>query len=131
MQFRLRTILIVAALGFIILTASPQLLRLAFPSFARMHEVKSLLDHESIRDAGRSLVDSLGPNFSIDGDSTVIPAEIRGSNPVRVMACEGWLHIEYGDGHGHFGLDIAPTGEMRQDGYGERVAPGVFFYQTE
>ena len=131
MQIRLRTILVVVALGFAVLAASPQLLRLAFPRLARIHEVRSLLNHESIRDTGRLLVESLGPNFSIDGDDKAVPAEIRTSNPVRIVACEGWLHIEYGDGHRHFGLDIAPPGEMQQVGDGERVTLGVFFYQSE
>ena len=96
---------------------------------ARMKEVRQKLDHAAIRLAAREILDSTGPLSMFPVAKNEIPEAIAKSNPARVNVHEGRVFIEYGDGHGHFGLQINSPGIPPPDG--ERIIEGVYYYEFE
>lgn len=120
-RIQLNTILLIVTAFAVLLAAASPFLTWAFHRSSRMDQVRYHLDHDAIRDSARILLASTGSK------SIEIPEEIAATEPVSVMIYEGGLIIEYGDGHGHFGLKVTPAGLHPKDGV--RVIDGVNYYE--
>ncbi|MEM7314259.1 MAG: hypothetical protein AAF497_14010 [Planctomycetota bacterium] len=125
MKLRIQVLLLaMAAIAITFACLSPAL-RWINARTARMNEIQYELDYVSIRTAARELLASEKTGKRLLGEG--IPKSIATTSPASVTVTEAKVRIEYGDGYGHFGLEITPKGSMPSQGI--PIIDGVNYYQ--
>lgn len=100
---------------------------------AKVQELLTEVDHESIRSAGRKILADGDMVETWDGTNARLPKAIRalGANYVVVSTTE--INIEFGSGFGHFGLTILPNGQATAEsppGYShKKIIDGLLLYE--